>query len=51
VSARVNGDDYSILDDKDKSENMQVLGLVEEIVNLQKSSNDRPATVPVHVLP
>jgi hypothetical protein len=51
VSARLNGHDYSILQTMNKEENMQVLGLVEEIINLQKSSSDRPATVPVHVLP
>jgi hypothetical protein len=29
---------------------MSVLGLVQELVNLQKSSSDHPVTVPVHVL-
>jgi hypothetical protein len=51
VTARLIDNTYSVPDDANKQENMQILGLVEEIINLQKSSADRPATVPVHVLP
>lgn len=51
VATRLIKTDYAIPDDVNRRENMQILGLVEEIINLQKSSADRPATVPVHVLP
>jgi hypothetical protein len=51
VSAHLLNTNYSIHEDAALEQNMQVLGLVEEIINLQKSSADRPATLPVHVLP
>jgi hypothetical protein len=30
---------------------MSVLGLTEELINLEKSSTDHPVTVPVQVVP
>lgn len=50
VSAEVLGQRYFIPDDDNRRRNMQVMGLVEELVNLQKSSSDHPVTTAVHVI-
>lgn len=53
VSADLLGKHYYIEEDDAGSYRryMTIVGLIEELVNLQKSSAEHPATVPVHVLP
>ena len=54
VSATVLGKHYYIADDGDdgnRRRNMTVLGLAEQLINLQKSAAERPVTVPVQVVP
>ncbi|HXO41821.1 MAG TPA: hypothetical protein VN999_10250, partial [Thermoanaerobaculia bacterium] len=51
VSAQVLGERYYIADDQNRSLNMQVIALIEQLVNLQKSATDRPAVLPVQVVP
>jgi hypothetical protein len=50
ASAEVLGHRYYIADDRNRPRNMQVIGLIEELVNLQKSSADHPVTTAVHVI-
>ena len=56
VSADLGGQRYSIVRPSGQdanarlARNMQVLSLVEELINLQKTGTDRPATVPVQVV-
>lgn len=50
ASAEVLGHRYYIADDHNRRRNMQVIGLIEELVNLQKSSTDHPVTTAVHVI-
>jgi hypothetical protein len=42
---------YYIANDSNKRENMMILGLVEQLINLQKSALTRPVTIPVQVVP
>ena len=54
VKATVLGKHYYIADDGDdgnRRRNMTVLGLAEQLINLQKSAAERPVTVPVQVVP
>jgi hypothetical protein len=54
VSATVLGKHYYIADDGNEGNrrrNMTVLGLAEQLINLQKSASERPVTVPVQVVP
>jgi hypothetical protein len=50
VSVEVAKNHFSIEQDS-KASNMEVLSLVEELIDLQKSGTDRPATIPVQVVP
>jgi hypothetical protein len=51
VSAEVLGKHYYIADDKNRRLNMQVVALIEQLVNLQKSATERPTVLPVQVVP
>lgn len=51
VSAEVLGKHYYIADDENRRLNMQVVALIEQLVNLQKSATDRPTVLPVQVVP
>jgi hypothetical protein len=51
VATELLGQRYYVADDENRSENMAVLGLLEQLIDLQKSNKDRPATIPVQVLP
>lgn len=51
VSARLLDRRYYVLDDANRRQNMMVLALVQQLINLQKESVDRPTTVPVQVIP
>jgi len=51
VRTEVLGKHYFIADDENRRRNMIVLGLAEQLINLQKSATDRPVTVPVQVVP
>jgi hypothetical protein len=42
---------YAIAEDANLARNMSVIALIEQLVNLQKEATDKPATVPVQVLP
>ena len=51
VSVQLLRKHYSIIADDNLRENMQVLAIVEQLVNLQKSNADKPTTLPVQVIP
>ena len=51
VSTKVLNQDYSIVKDANLKPTMQALSLIERLINLQKSSTDKPATVPVQIVP
>ena len=51
VSVGVPNKWYSITNDENMRENMTVLGLVEQLIDLQKSAQTRLATQPVQVVP
>ena len=48
VVATINGERFAI--DANDRQSLTVLAIVEELINLQKSADDRPITVPVRVL-
>jgi hypothetical protein len=51
VSASLLGERYYIANDEFRRRTLSVISLIERLVNLQKSSTDRPVTVPVQVVP
>jgi len=51
ISSSVLGERYHVAKDELRRETMGVIGLVERLINLQKSATDRPVTVPVQVVP
>lgn len=51
VGAEVLGKHYFIGDDANRRRNMIILGLIEQLVNLQKTAAERPTVLPVQVVP
>jgi hypothetical protein len=51
ISSRVLGERYYVAKDKYRRETMEVIALIERLINLHKSATDRPATIPVQVVP
>lgn len=51
ISARLNGKNYSLVNQGTSVRNMLVISLVQQLVNLQKESSDRPLTIPIRALP
>jgi hypothetical protein len=45
------GERYYVAKDKYRRETMEVIALIERLINLHKSATDRPATIPVQVVP
>jgi hypothetical protein len=50
ASTRLNGERYSIADSDNGRRGMAVIAIIQQLINLHKSSADRPATLPVQVL-
>ena len=51
ASARILSKRYYVADDPRRAVTLRTLGLVEQLINLQKSGTNSPVTVPVRVVP
>lgn len=51
VSARFNGESYSLINPKYSVRYTEVLNIIQQVVNLQKESTDRPVSIPVRAIP
>lgn len=51
ASATILSKRYYVADDERRSATLKTLGLVEQLINLQKSGTNSPVTVPVRVIP
>lgn len=51
VSTKFRGKHYSVENDADSVRNMEIINIVQQVVNLQKSSSDAPLSIPVRTVP